>query len=337
MNKAKVIVSIFIFYSVIIYFVSSIGAETNSRIATQMSNLDIPTHMPYEDILNKSGMLDSDIFKLGEYGWSKNVNFNGVYVCSKSSSELGLYDLLPLTIHDVSFSKDPLQWIYNKIIDHRKIAFNDALQHIRKYAKENFSYGEHLYVYPDISIHYDKHWFHPNFWIVVGIFDANNPPNKWNDIQAYKLPLTYYDYRTLLQLNFGTMGYYDRYFVIDVIYTDVDLKGLSISDIVNYIIPSGKAQVVERYGGIIYGENHIPAPNSLTYHQLQLSKQYGTGLHSMLMHFIENFKNGMELITKDNPLGTLLYIIIFSPMIFLISWIIYTEAKSFIPFIRGGD
>ena len=48
----------------------------------------------------------------------------------------------------------------------------------------------------------------------------------------------------------------------------------------------------------------------------------------------------MQFMTDTEKYGIAAYIInllYYTPIIMVVGWILYTEAKSFIPFIRGGE
>ena len=326
MNKIRVLVMIFIMYSIMNIAFIGIG-ET---VSTTMPNIEIPdVDVPYAELLNDSQRSTVGIFKLGEYGLSKNINILDVYIDNEKHDTFGW---MKKNLEGWDWL-NPLNWNLANFQDIKKAWLS-------KYGtKENLSAGDDIYLYPVIQVK-PTHYLHPNAWIVAGVFDAYSNDASYTSTYRQMIPLSSQNIEMIAGLYLGKMTQYDRYYIIDVIYTDVNLSGISISDILNYLIPEGKAQIAERYGGVIPGEIHVDAPSTVSFHELQLNKHYGSGVWGGITRIMDAWKTGMQFMTDTEKYGIAAYIInllYYTPIIMVVGWILYTEAKSFIPFIRGGE
>lgn len=321
MNKIKVLVSVFIFYSFLFIIVGAAKGNISSDATTiEIADIDIP----YKDTLESINETLLSQFKPGEYGLSNRIDILNVYVLNYSVSDAEMASYFVPRAESVG---DYITGILSPTGVFRSI----AKEWHRKHDTMDMLYpGDEIYLYPRIRVNVPD-WIRFNAWLVVGVFDAYSPPNEWDDIYVRKLPNVYSAFETIVKLHLGTMGHYDKYYIIDVIETDVDLTGLSPTEIWEYLFPEKKADIVERYGGVVKGEIYAEQPAGITYHELQLNQR--GGVWGTIGEIIKMWQNGAEVFTsEDGIIGVLLKLFVYMPILMVLGWILYTEGKSFVPF-----
>jgi len=331
MNWARTIMSLFIFYGLLAFIISSVGEtiseEPGLREAIDFQHIDLDAYnndnevQSYSDLLqSQAQLMGMDTFQFGEYHLSNVIDIDRVYLLNKSIDVSGYWQ------------KRLSGWDWVNPFNWASAAPSNELKNRweSKYGtQDKFAEGETVYAYPYIKIRPDKYW-HFNTWVVGGIFDAHSGVNQWTDTYSKKITMTGKGYDCILRLDFGKQGHYTRYYVIDVIYTDIDLTGWSPNEIMDYFAAEGKAQYIERYGGAIQGEDTSDIPASIASHTLGKTSDSG------FQRFMSSLSTGYEAFKGYGVVSTLLEIVIFAPIGVLISYIVYVEGRSWIPFIRGG-
>lgn len=275
-------------------------------------------------------------YSLGEYGMTDRITFKAVYHSTHSYgdkfTQSGGDTWLEKGI--VFFHLDKLFGIYHDLEwEH---------EHIK-----NISNGEHIYIYPHLDIDIpggDTSLGGTDLkqYIFVRTFDAYSGGNEWlHDPDTKDVSLSGDRCQWIPQLNCGVMGRYDLYYVIDVAYFNQDLIGsipglnlLTDSDI-EQLIKEDKARFMERYGGVIYGDEHQDTPDALSYHELQYSQSGGI---NTFFDTIKDIQIGWTAFTTtDNAVINRGFEIIMTIFAMIFGLAIYYEIKSYLPFISGGD
>jgi len=327
MNKAKVLVSVFVFYATISVIFYGVGKSAYTPPSVEIDEITIP----YSDIYKSINESQLTSFQLGEYDLTNRISIHNVYVLNYSvdtspymvrrAESLADYFLGPITFQSGIFKSIAKDW--NK-----------------KYGTMETLYpGDEIYLYPRVTLNV-KDWIRWNAWVVCGVFDEQSGINEWYDTYRIAVPTSFSKFEFIGKLHLGTMGSCDRYYLIDIIYTDINLTGLSLGEIYEYLVPEGKAQIAERYGGVVKGELHKIAPTEIAFHELQLNRDFGGGVWGTIKEIFYMWKEGMKMMTDTGEYGVAAIILeafVYAPFLIILGWIIYKEAQSWIPFLRGGD
>ena len=135
------------------------------------------------------------------------------------------------------------------------------------------------------------------------------------------------------------MGKYDLYYVIDVAYFDQSLLNsipgvnLLTDTELEDLIAEDKARFMERWGGVIYGDEHQDMPSTLSYHEMQYQNRGGI---STFFEVIRNVQIGWTAFSGYGVISTGFNVLI-GVFTLAFSLVIYYEIKSYLPFISGGE
>ena len=338
MKWSKTIMALMIFYGLIGFGVTSIGASLRDEQFKDMAsildpsinwddyNIDIESYQwLVQDSANKMGI---DIFRLGEFNVLPEeddaISVAGVWSSTEEVWENDDFKIKP--------ASNWWNWWYNwmRNPDYWVKKVQDA--HM-----SNISASEPVYIYPYFYIELEGGFFDlPNLnqFIILKAWDVYD--DYWFT-EMISMAHTWDSDITIVAKLKATddMPKHDLYYCIDFVVCDTDLgdyfdieRALSI----------GKADIVERYGGVVYGDESVASMvgSQMTPHTISKSPTGGiTSIFRVLGDFVIGFKSFQGY----NHVSTLFNITIFTPMILLIGYIIYTEIKSLVgllPFSGGG-
>ena len=338
MNRPKTIIGLAFFFAIITVVMAAVGdSMRDERFSYIGAAAGVPdtyfnhTNVSYSHLWdNELERMGINRFSYGEYGKSDRIKIYTVYQSTKSYSEkftqsygdswldtigrvLGLD-----TYHD-------LEW------DHGTM--------------KTISEGENVYLYPFIDMDIpggDSPIPDFKVYIFVRTFDAYSSSQEWlHGPVIHKMTTNSDRCQWIPRLDCGVMGAYDLYYVIDIAYFNQDFLGsipglnLITDRELEQLIDEDKAAFMERYGGVIYGDNHRDEPDMIAYHEIQYSS---TGGIDVFFETIKDIQMGWTAFTTtDNEVVNTLFtsVMVFFTLIFSLA--IYYEIKSYLPFISGGE
>lgn len=329
MEKARILVFLLIFYSILSLIFIAVGESVEMQdIATEDFTI------PYSDILQDVKLEQIETFKLGEYGLSDVFTFYDVY-----ASNISAY------VDDLE--KKVLKPAYRWFPDFGKPLSTKLLERIGE-SRNIFDTGEEIYIYPHFKCNFINPGIQFREYITVAVFDAYSGKNVYADVVQFGtghlgiLP-TNEGKEYIKKLHLGKMGKSNYFYVIDIIYSKVIIENLNPLEVISILWEDPEKVEVERYGGVIFnsayvGENATQDyPTVLQYHELNPvinNKGVWGGITRILNLWTEGYKTFTDT-EKFGFVGQFMGIVIFSPIIFIISYIVYTEIRSWIPFLRG--
>lgn len=219
----------------------------------------------------------------------------------------------------------------------------------------NLSAGQEVYIYPHVYYNSPGKYFSGSAtetpFITVWGFDATRG-KVFQEVYSIKaaggiLELkSGYSYSYIYKFYGGQMSTHDLQYVIDVAILKeqglvdefiTSLKGgMSYKQIENQF--DVEVELAERYCGVIYGKqgraeywHNVPQGQNIPH----IDQSDATGAFKWLKDAI----TGFAFLTSDEvpaPIGWLARILVFGPLGILISYIVWTEVRSLIPFISGG-
>lgn len=274
-----------------------------------------------------------DMWHPGDYGLSERISFDGVYHSTHSYSEQyassggdTIWGKIGNFLSGGRWPHADLNWEHENMV--------------------NISQGEQVYIYPhmDIDLPGGDAWRGLDIeqYIFIRTFDAYSASQEWmHDVITKDVSSAGDRCEWIPRLDCGRMGKYDLYYVIDVAYFNKDvlksIPGLNLftdTDIQD-LIDSDKALFMERYGGVIYGDNHIELPSSLAYHEIGYEASGGL---STFFSTIEDIQMGWVAFTSTgNSVVDYGFTLLFGIFGLIFSLSIYYEIKSYLPFISGGE
>lgn len=358
MNWGKVIMELIVFYSVMLLLFVMVGnaIQTVPEIGEISGQADADDYITSEYVENYHKGLENSMkqaginkFMEGEYGLNDSITVHEVWHATKSlgsdKRQVDIEDIGGIPGYIKEFSEEILHRLtwgwYSRRTD------EDIY---KKYIKNDVAYiaeGEPVYIYPMFTIDLNRM---RTFGEISGI--PYNPisgllPLPLPNVQQYVVVRAWDVYGTKLgtfewepdaggiaavvaELNSGDMTKYDLYYVIDFIHSDTNIEDyLNVEDWLN----RGAVKVFERWGGHIQGDEHIDPPTTVEPHPIP-----GAGKNSAMDQFLTVIGGAYIAFDAFQGYGVLtlaVWGLVFSPLIFLGGYIIYTEAKSFIPLISG--
>jgi len=333
MNWGKTILSIFIIYGLIGLVLAGVGSTLKTEPglgeiavginATEYSNQnDIQSYM--DTVVRAGKRAGMDEFRLEkDYGLSDKITVFDIWVSDESigsykgevSSGGSWWDVAYDTIRNMLSGKP---FTYN----------TPSYDRWKDKSRSNLSYGENVYIYPHFAVNLDKDFVNIWRYVVVQGWDVNG--NRWfTNMWTYE-PWVGGTYDIVAELNGGKMPKTDLFYCIDYIVSDTDIK--DYFQLQSYL-QIGKAEVVERSGGMIAGDIHLPIPTQMRPHTL--SKTPNSGF-SGFIDILGNVGIAYNAFQGYGVISLLINIILFAPIGIISAYMIYTEARSWIPFISGG-
>ena len=343
MNRPKTLIGLALFFGIITMLLWGVGNSINDpefeyirKVAIGGDDLYKAENVSYahlwESEMERMGVMD---YQEGEYGLSDRINFKGVYHSTHSYS--------------TQYTESRGDTVLDKIVSYFSFGYWDPSY--LKWEHEHMTHinsGEHIYIYPHINFNMpgsDPSIINlvPDFaqYLFVRTFDAYSISQEWlSGPYIIKLPCKSDWIETIPNLDIGIMGSYDLYYVIDVAYFNQDF--LSSIPGINYLtdsdiktaIKEGDARFMEKWGGVIIGDNHQEAPSSLSYHEITYSSG---GIHSFF-DTINDIKMGWLAFTNTgNEIIDYGFTMIMSVFGIIFGLSIYYEIKSYLPFISGGE
>ena len=341
MNRPKTIISLAVFFGIIGFLMAQVGASINDPNFEYIGTVATGGQTYYQtNGTNYAHLWDNNMermgintFQIGEYGMTDRIYFEGVYHSTKSYGDQYASSWSDTIVGKISdffsgkgWNTGDLDW------DH------GTMQTIHE--------GDNVYIYPHLNIDLPggDNPFELNLkqYIFARTFDAYSMGNEWlHEPDTQDVSGGGDSVEWIPQLNCGKMGAYDLYYVIDVAYFDMDvlnsIPGLNLltdTDIAN-LIKEDKARFMERWGGVIYGDEHQEGPSMLEYHELQYSQSGGINV------FFDTIKNIQMGWTAFTDTGNTFIDIVFETVMgifgLIFSVCIYYEIKSYLPFISGGE
>ena len=338
MDRPRMIISLAFFFMIITFLLWGVGNSINdpdyeyiAKAATGNSGGYSPTNYSYSHLWNNElERMGISRFSYGEYGMSDRIKIKTVYQLTTSHGEkftqsygdswldtIGRWVGLD-TYHD-------LEWNHGTV--------------------KNISQGDPVYLYPfiDMDIPGGNSPI-PDFkcYIFVRTFDAYSSSQEWiHDPVVHKMTTNSDRIQWIPRLECGLMGAYDLYYVIDVVYFNQDflksIPGINlITDVeLEDLVNEDKARFMERYGGVIYGDNHRDEPDMIAYHEVQYS---GTGGIDVFFETIKDVQMGWTAFTStDNDVVNYGFQSMMAIFTLIFGLCIYYEIKSYLPFISGGE
>lgn len=328
-NWSRTIMELLIFYGIIGILLGGVGAsiKANDELAVVSGTLpadygsETMDMESYHDLL-KSSMeeagIEIDKLRQGEFGLSDKIDVLHVW-----HSEKKLDTLTETTEYNML---DPDWW--EKIIGDIKRFFTGE----RKYGgwsknhRTNLSAGEDVYIYPHFTI--DREGFDPyQRYIVVQAWDVGG--NRWfQDIWEWQ-PWHGRTANIVARLYLGKMPKRDLFYCIDFARCDTD-----VTDYFHYekLKEQGRADIVERYGGVIYGDESTEPLWGAYMAPHEISRAPSGGLDTFF-DIIGNIAIGWAVFQSYGVVSLILNTIIFGPISIIILYVVYTEVKSILPFI----
>lgn len=276
MNYLKFLTFLIVVFAVIGVFVSAIAESVqDSPHLQEISDLPIQElyqdhHVYYKALQNAMNRANIDTWQRGEYGLSDRLNFFDVYVLDYDIESTGDF------MNNYKYSESPdtasgyLTDFFNWVSDNIGLRNNNIDWQYG--SMENLSTGSDVYVYPYVE--FDPDTKDVDRWWIVQFFTVNQygdmyAPDNWERWEIWDSGR----YERIFQFEVGTMPSTDLYYVIDMVEIDRNteysnwalvggLIGLTVSG--HTVEGSEFAKRVERYGGVIYGDNPIDAPISLS-------------------------------------------------------------------------
>ena len=325
-GKWVMLSTLMVFYAVFIFGLQQVGSlvTENPELASNYEDTDflhyndtggIDWSYYYSDLyqkMNESGFYD---FRLGEYGvdqaiYNNNrIQFTGVYVSTTKYDTSNMWK----QVSDNLFDK-ATWWLRPAFYPSRTKWTHENLK--------NVSEGQSVYVYPRIK--YNPAGLDLNRWLVVRCWDVEG--NTWlSDSVKYAVE-TGGAIEKIFRLYLGNMSSHDLYYEIDVIQADRDISDLFT---VTGEIDSEKAELIEKYGGVIYGDEHSSFPSGpMSPHELYLKAPSSNPVYSAF----KQISIGYNKVVANSDLGVISQIL----MIFLtlipigMGYIIYTEIRAWI-------
>lgn len=343
MNRPKTIISFALFFSIILFIMQGIGESIRDDEHPYIRSVAIGTDDSYYPNTsyahlweNKMDDMGIDIWQPGEYDKSDRINFEGVYHSTKSYSE--------------KFASSS----GNNIAEGIANFFGELFQQEWQFhnldwdhgTMKNISEGEQIYIYPHIwmNIPGGDAWKGLNIeqYIYIRAWDAYSASQEWvTGLQSRDVSGSGDKCEWIPRLDAGVMGKYDLYYVIDVAYFDQDflhsIPGINLFTNIELeeLIDSDKALYMERWGGVIYGDNHNDIPTTLSYHEMTYKSQGGI---STFFDTIKDIQIGWAAFTNTgNDIVNIGFTSIFSVFALAFGLCIYYEIKSYLPFISGGE
>lgn len=212
---------------------------------------------PYFNALSQS-MIEANInqFQLGEYGLNDRINFRDVYHLNFDiESEPYNDDMDNYEVEIIQdFFYNPVLWITQGIDE----TFGDLIDWDYGNMK-NLSYNDDVFIYP--HVYFNPEGMDLDRWFVVQTFSvpAYEPLDNWYRWEIWGGE----SYERIFKFDCGKMPNTDLYYVIDAVEIDRDIEFTTGFPFITPEENSNYAKKVERYGGVIHGENHLDVPTHI--------------------------------------------------------------------------
>lgn len=324
MDKGHILVELCIFYGVIALLLGGIGEsmKTDAHIMQISTGQDgnYTTTVEFDTksydwlIGDMASNMGIDDFTLGEFGLSDECNIKNVYVSTKSydKQHIHVMDSIPDYIYgilglgkNVDLMNNHLTWKHG--------------------TRLNLSEGDQIYLYPYIRANMGG--LDVSRYIIAQVWDVNG--NEW--ISGMEKWETWIGgtIEVIFRMDCGLMPNTDLYYCVDVIKSDIDIG--DYFDIQG-LIDIGKAEWIERYGGVIRGEITQTQPQYMTPHEIEYKP---IGAWNSFLTLIGNVVIGFKAFQGFGIVTIIIDTLLFVPLAVRVGHMLYDEGKSFIPFIRG--
>lgn len=347
MDSLKVLMSVIIIYGLIGVGMNTLGASIReepdfARVAPDANYSEVYSEHQVESYLaainDSARKMGINRFKIGEYDLSDRINVRHVW---HSTQKLDTRKVKIKNEDMVDAIFDPDAWknvgegIFNFVT--RK----DAYQQWKDNHRTNISYNNPVFIYPHFRVKLTNKDEENELitgvdlerFVAVRAWDARG--NNWLSDAWKWSPWIGGTADIVSRLNAGDMPKRDLYYAIDFIIADTDVSRLLTDPASNLqqLQDRGKAEVVERYGGVIYGDEEAPRPTSMQDHVLRARS---TGGFSKLIDVIGNVGIAWSSFQGYGIISLLIDVMIATPLAVALLFIGYREALRMIPFVGQG-
>ena len=335
MNWAPVILGMMLFYGVLGVLFAEIGdtMKTNEDFAQIVTGQDVDIQdYPGFDIVSYQHLVQDtakeilmDQFIMGEYNLSDGIEVHHVW---HSEKKLDTRKEKIDVAYDSWFFLDPDWWGHHFGNIKRWLYGEDEYEEWIDNHRTNISYNEQVYIYPHFTVNLGE--VYPSIWryVVVNAWDVYG--NKWTSNPWTWEPWIGGTANIVARLDAGKMPKRDFYYCIDFIRADTDIRDYFT---LSKFLEIGRAEIVERYGGVIYGDESVEMPLAMQVHELTMRPDSG---FNKLVEWIGNIGIGFQAFQGYGLISILFDILIATPLLFMTAYILYYEARDWIPFVGGG-
>jgi len=327
MNWSKTILSLMIFYGLLALVLGSVGETLKTDAGMREAVIgdinvddyaDLNKLQSYFETVNESAKrMGIDQFKMGEYDLTDKINVYDVWFSNKSVGSMKVKLLNSGSLWD---------WIKNGF-DPDYHPFGVSYDKWKNAARTSLHENESVYLYPHFIVDMPND---VNIWryVLVRGWDANN--NVWFTNMWSWEPWLGGTSNIVAELNGGVMGDRDLFYCLDFVVCDTDVADYFVLE---KYLEMGKAELVERYGGMIPGDIQVVAPEYMQPHTISKTPDSG---FSNFLDIIGNVGIAYNTFQGFGIISLLFNGIIFAPLAVLGTYIAYTEARSWVPFVSGS-
>jgi len=332
MNWSKAIISLAIFYGLIAIIFAGIGEtlKTNADVAYVATGVDLDDYTidveSYQHLVDRSAKkIGLDQFKMGEYNFMDGDK-DAITVHAVWHSTRKMDSFKSEEFAEKWYLQIPLVggWLRDKNI-------RDAVDRYKREHMSRIGEGEQVYLYPYFEVDLRKaSGEYLGLWKYIVVRGWDVVGNEWFTNMWRWSPAIGDTKLIVARLDGGVMPQRDLYYCIDFVVCDTDITDYFTLE---RYLQIGKADVAERYGGVIYGDVSIQQPQYMQPHQLSMKP---TGGVSGFFEIIGNVGIAYNAFQGYGVVSLLINAFLFIPIGIGMTYIVFDVARSFVPFIRGG-